>query len=222
MSYFHKYKSLFTTTSSSFATGSDVDITLVSATGLPTTTDIVLTFDRVNSAGVSTPSAMERILGRVSGSSFVVVERGYDGTTDAAHTSPVVEQIWNAADFNDLIDGVLVGVTETGIRKPTAVTSYSPAGAGTTTMNVALGNIHTMTMPADTQTIAISNEAVGQCFMVEIINATSQGALTWFSTIKWVQGTAPTLTGTNGKKDVFGFRVTGADTYDGYIVGQNL
>ena len=28
--------------------------------------------------------------------------------------------------------------------------------------------------------------------------------------------------GTNGKKDVFGFRITGSDTYDGYVVGQNI
>jgi hypothetical protein len=51
---------------------------------------------------------------------------------------------------------------------------------------------------------------------------TSQGALTWFTTIRWVDGTAPTLTGTNGKRDVFGFRVTGTDTYDGFIIGQNI
>lgn len=102
------------------------------------------------------------------------------------------------------------------------VTAYTPAGAGTTTIDLTTGNIHTVTMPANTQTLAISNEATGQCFLVEINNVTSQGALTWFTTIRWSGGTAPTLTGTNGKRDVFGFRVTGADTYDGFIVGQNL
>ena len=35
-------------------------------------------------------------------------------------------------------------------------------------------------------------------------------------------GTAPTLTTTASKKDVFGFRVTGVNTYDGYVVGQNI
>lgn len=102
------------------------------------------------------------------------------------------------------------------------VTAYSPAGAGTTTIDLSLGNVFTVTMPANTQTLAISNETAGQCFILNINNVTSQGALTWFTTIKWAGGTAPTLTGTNGKRDVFGFIVTGADTYDGFVVGQNI
>lgn len=102
------------------------------------------------------------------------------------------------------------------------VTAYTPAGAGTTTINLTTGNIHTVTMPAATQTLAISNEVAGQCFIININNVTSQGALTWFTTIRWAGGVAPVLTGTNGKRDVFGFIVTGTDTYDGFIVGQNI
>ncbi len=107
------------------------------------------------------------------------------------------------------------------LRIQTVVT-YTPAGAGTTTINLASGNIHNITMPAATQTLAISNATTGQCFIVEINNVTSQGALTWFSTIRWANGVTPTLTVTNGKRDVFGFRVTGAGTYDGYVCGQNI
>lgn len=102
------------------------------------------------------------------------------------------------------------------------VTAYTPAGAGTTTIDLSLGNVFTVTMPAATQTLAISNETAGQCFILSINNVTSQGALTWFSTIRWARGVTPTLTGTNGKRDVFGFIVTGTDTYDGFIVGQNI
>lgn len=102
------------------------------------------------------------------------------------------------------------------------VATYTPSGAGTTTLDLSTGNIHTVTMPANTQTLAISNATTGQCFLVEVNNVTSQGALTWFTTIRWVDGSAGTLTGTNGKRDVFGFRVTGTGTYDGYVVGQNI
>ena len=122
--------------------------------------------------------------------------------------------------------GTIVGTTDTqALSNKTIsqrVATYSPAGAGTTTLDLSTGGIQSVTMPANTQTLAISNGTTGQCFIVEINNVTSQGALTWFTTIRWAGGTAPTLTGTNGTRDTFGFRVTGAGTYDGYIVGQNI
>lgn len=104
----------------------------------------------------------------------------------------------------------------------TTVTAYAPAGAGTTTLDLSLGGTFKVTMPAAAQTLAISNATVGQYFVVEIVNTSGQGVLTWFSTIKWAGGSAPTLTGTNTKVDVMGFRVVSAGNYYGYIVGQNL
>lgn len=103
------------------------------------------------------------------------------------------------------------------------VSSYTPAAGGTATLNLANGNIHSITMPDGNITIAASNGAVGQCFMIEITqDGVGSRTVTWFDTIKWADGTAPTLTTTASKKDVFGFRVTGATTYDGYVVGQNI
>jgi len=46
--------------------------------------------------------------------------------------------------------------------------------------------------------------------------------VTWFSTIKWAGGSAPTLTTTGSKKDCFVFRCTSSGNYDGYIAGQDL
>jgi hypothetical protein len=128
-----------------------------------------------------------------------------------------------AAQWNSMIDGYLASFNQDGTPKniPTSE-AYAPEGAGTTTIYPTAAKINQITMPAATQTIAVSGEQVGQIFIVDIINTTSQGALTWFTTIKWVDGVAPTLTGTNGKKDSFGFRVTGTDAYDGYIIGQNI
>jgi hypothetical protein len=114
LSGLRKYKSLYSSTSSSFGTGEGVTITPASVTGLPTTT-IVLTFDRVDSTGTATPTKMERIKGTVSGGNFVVASggRGYDGSTEQAHTSPVVEMIWNATDWNDLVDALTNVVSAT-------------------------------------------------------------------------------------------------------------
>jgi len=103
------------------------------------------------------------------------------------------------------------------------VTPYTPDAAATATLDLTTGNIHSITMPAGNITIAISNEAVGQCFIIEITqDGGGSRTVTWFTTIRWAGGSAPTLTTTASKRDTFGFRVTGTDTYDGYVVGLNL
>lgn len=78
-------------------------------------------------------------------------------------------------------------------------------------------------MPAGNITIALSNASVGQVFIVRITqDSGGSRTVTWFTTIKWAGGNAPTLTTTANKADTFGFIVTSAGNYDGYIVGQNI
>jgi hypothetical protein len=150
---------------------------------------------------------------------------GFSATDGTVDTTKIVDLASSQSLSNKTISGYPTTSSTDVLTNKTIVqkvTSYTPAGAGTTTIDLTTGGIHNVTMPATTQTLAISNEVVGQCFIVEINNVTSQGTLTWFTTIRWAGGSAPTLTGTNGKRDVFGFRVTGTDTYDGFIVGQNI
>lgn len=113
-----KYKSLYSSTCNTFATGEGVTITPTSVTGLPTDTEITLTFDRVDSSGTKTPSKMERIRGTVTGGNFVVSSggRAVEGT-EQTHTSPVVEMIWNANDWNDAVDHILTGHNQDGTHK---------------------------------------------------------------------------------------------------------
>lgn len=100
--------------------------------------------------------------------------------------------------------------------------TYTPAAAGTATLDLSLGNVHNITMPAGNITIALSNEKVGQKFIVNITqDGTGSRTVTWFTTIRWFGGSAPTLTTTASKRDALGFVVTGAGTYDGVVVGQN-
>lgn len=101
-----------------------------------------------------------------------------------------------------------------------AVTADSDGA--TVTFDLAASNVHTVTLGGN-RTLAISNGSVGQYFAIELIQGTGGSkTVTWFSTIKWVGNTAPTLTTTANKKDTFMFRVTGTGTYDGYIVGMNI
>ncbi len=101
--------------------------------------------------------------------------------------------------------------------------SHTPGVAGTATLNLAVGTVHDITMPAGNITIAVSNEQNGHIFTVRILqDSVGSRTVTWFSTIKWAGGSAPTLTTTSSKADTFIFRCTGAGAFDGFIVGQNI
>jgi hypothetical protein len=125
-----KYKSLYSSTTNTFSTGEGVTITPASVVGLPTDTEITLTFDRVDSSGTKTPSKMERIRGTVVGSNFVVSSggRAVEGT-EQVHTSPVVEMIWNADDWNDTVDHILTEHNQDGTHKAATVTTLKATGA---------------------------------------------------------------------------------------------
>ena len=137
-----------------------------------------------------------------------------------------------AADVNTLFDNT---VNKTGDQtvagKKTidegavvhAPKTYTPAAAATATLDLDLGNNHEIQMPAGNITIAISNETDGQFFVIDITqDGTGSRTVTWFTTIKWAGGSAPTLTTTANKRDSFGFKCTGTDTYDGFIIGLNI
>ena len=129
-----KYKSLYSSTTNTFSTGESVTITPASVVGLPTDTEITLTFDRVDSSGTKTPSKMERIRGTIVGSNFVVSSggRAVEGT-EQVHTSPVVEMIWNADDWNDNVDWGLVEHNQDGKHTSAVVTTLKATGAEITT-----------------------------------------------------------------------------------------
>ena len=86
--------------------------------------------------------------------------------------------------------------------------------ASSTAHNVVLGG---------NRTLAVKNTRAGDRF---ILRLTQDGAgsrtVTWFSTIKWAGGSAPTLTTTASKADVVGFLCTGTNAFDGFVIGQNI
>jgi hypothetical protein len=103
------------------------------------------------------------------------------------------------------------------------IQTYTPAGGATATIDLSLSNVHHITMPAGNITIALTNGRVGQCFIIRILqDGGGSRTVTWFTTIKWAGGSAPTLTTTASKADTVGFEITGSSTYDGFVVGTNL
>ncbi len=134
------------------------------------------------------------------------------GTSPTFTTSLITPKV--AAATNTSVN--LVGTYST-------IQTYTPSAAGTATLDLSLGNIHHITMPAGNITIALSNGTAGQCFIIRILqDGTGSRIVTWFTTIRWAGGSAPTLTTTASKADTLGFEITGSNTYDGFVVGQNI
>ena len=92
----------------------------------------------------------------------------------------------------------------------------------TVTADLSKRGLHTVTLGGK-RTLAISGATTGQVFILRLIqDATGSRTVTWFSTIKWADGVAPTLTTTASKEDTFGFIVTASGKYNAYIIGQNV
>ncbi len=93
----------------------------------------------------------------------------------------------------------------------------------TITFDLDVSNKHRVTLDDD-RILALSNPDGAQAFTIRLEQdgVTGSRLVTWFATIKWAGGAAPTLTTTAGKADTFMFIRTGTDTYDGFIVGQDL
>ncbi len=227
----------YVSTSLDGAINSSVDtLTLNSTTGLQAPGYLII--DRQDGNGVNTPSSREVVYyTAISGSDVTAVTRGADNSTAASHSDgALVEPIltagmWNAQqDFMAVslatVDGTLRPVSTATITNLITTTSYSPLKAAsdgaTITFNLAGGNKQTVTLGGN-RTLAVSNVNVGQSFILRLLqDGAGSRTVTWFSTIKWAGGTAPTLTATLSKADMFGFICTGSGTYDGFIVGQNL
>lgn len=119
----------------------------------------------------------------------------------------------------------IIGGTITSSLRILGSALYTGTAGNTVTLNLASANRHLINMPdsAGGVTFAVSNVTVNQPFLVEVMQGTAGlGTPTWFSTIRWAGSAVPTPTTTASRKDTFGFIATGAATFDGYIVGQNV
>lgn len=120
-------------------------------------------------------------------------------------------------------DGSIEELPATDVVASPVAATYTPAAGATQALDLLASDEHRVTMPAGNITLSLSNESSAKRFLVSITQDSVGGrTVTWFSTIRWANGTAPTLTTTANKRDVFGFIRTGANTYDGFIVGKNL
>lgn len=146
---------------------------------------------------------------------------GTDGLNSPSHAT----QHGNANDAIEAIEAK-VGADSSAVTTshdykltPRMITLTDGA---TVTIDLSKRGIHSVTLGGN-RTLEVSGETAGQVFILRLIqDGTGSRTVTWFSTINWAGGSEPTLTTTASAWDVFGFITTATDTYDGFIVGQNL
>ena len=106
-------------------------------------------------------------------------------------------------------------------------TKTAPAiSSGTLTLNCSLGNVFAVSLNAAITTLTISNiPTTGNAFGITLAftcDGTAR-AVTWPAAVKWSGGTAPTLTSTNAKVDIFVLTTwDGGTTWYAMIGGQNF
>jgi hypothetical protein len=119
--------------------------------------------------------------------------------------------------------GSLVFNTNATLSTPTITgTKEVKIAMGANDINVAAGNGFTKTITAAT-TLTVSNVPAAGTLISFILDLTNggAGAITWWSNIKWVAGTAPTLT-TAGRDALGFFTHDGGATWTGVVIGKDI
>lgn len=105
-------------------------------------------------------------------------------------------------------------------------TKTAPAiSAGTLTLDLNTSNFFAVSLNAAITTLSVTNVPTGvvASFVLEFTADGTARAVSWPASFKFPSGTAPTLTTTSGKKDVFVvYTSDDGTTFDIVIAGQNL
>ena len=119
--------------------------------------------------------------------------------------------------------GSLVFGTNAALTNPTVTnyveTPYSANSATAITIALTNGTVQIITLTGNA-TITMPTATSGKSFIMYLKqDATGSRTVTW-STVKWAGGTAPTITSTASRQDIYSFFADGTNWY-GVIVGQN-
>lgn len=98
-------------------------------------------------------------------------------------------------------------------------TPYTANSSTAITLSLANGTVQIITLTGNA-TITMPTAVSGKSFILFLKqDATGSRTVTW-TTVKWPSGTAPTITSTASKQDIYSFFSDGTNWY-GTTVGQN-
>lgn len=112
-----------------------------------------------------------------------------------------------------------------GVRGLSEVSASASISSNTLTLDLSTAGVFYVSLNANITTLAISNtQTSGATAFTLIFTADGTArSITWGGSILWPGGTAPTLTSTNGKKDVFSFlTIDGGTNWYGFTGAQNF
>ena len=216
--------------SSSFATNSSTASYVLQAvsSSFATTASYVL-----NSVSSSFATTASYVLNSVSSSfatsaSFASTASYWGGTATSASFASTSSFV-NTLTQNVTVSGsiFLSGSLNTPVFVDYEELFSTPTiSTGFLTLNLANGNVFNVALNAAITTLTISSPPAANNAGSFVLIFTADGtprAVSWGASILWPGGTAPTLTSTNGKKDVFGFVSLNSGTnWYGFIGGQNI
>jgi len=119
--------------------------------------------------------------------------------------------------------GVLVFNNTPSLTNPTVTnyveTLYSANTSTAITVSLANGTVQNLTLTGNA-TITMPTAVAGKSFIIILSqDGTGSRTVTW-STVSWPSATAPTITTTASKKDIYSFFSDGTNWY-GTTIGQN-
>lgn len=139
----------------------------------------------------------------------------------------LVKSIYTGSDvtsLGEIASGDTVAIPSgSTLTNPTVTnyteTAYTANTSTAITVSLANGTVQILTLTGNA-TITMPTAGAGKSFVIVLRqDATGSRSVTW-STVNWPGATAPTVTGTASKQDIFSFFSDGTSWY-GTTIGQN-